>query len=131
MEVTTTRFENFSALFRQFREERATEPDRGMLKAFAGRLELSDKYLSHVKCGRKPIGHATARHIEEKLGLKPGWLDQRHDEETDPATIAEREFVQLALMLFRANPGEARAQMLRALRDRLEDKPKGGRRNPG
>lgn len=118
MDSTTARQTNFLELFRQFREKHADQPDRGMLKKFAEALGLSERYLSHVKCGRKPIGHATARHIEEALKLPTGWMDVPHTE-LEPRSSSEKQFVEMALALYRANAVAAQDAMLSALKTRL------------
>lgn len=116
--VTQARQENFVLLFRQFREKHAERPDRGMLKAFAEEIGMSDRYLSHVKCGRKAIGHAVARQMEEALKLPEGWMDRRHAE-IEPTGSDERLFMETMIALFRAAPGDARRLMLEAVKDRL------------
>jgi hypothetical protein len=124
MDSSTTRKQNFDFLFKEFRDARPTLPDRGMLKLFAAHLELSDRYLSHVKCGRKDIGHAVARHIEERSGKEPGWLDQRH-QDIDPKDALERNFIETMLAVYRASPVEARQMMTDALKARLSGRSAG------
>jgi len=120
--VSQARQENFLALFRGFRQEHAHLPDRGMLKAFAEKLGLSAKYLSHVKCGRKAIGHAVARQIEEALLLKEGWMDRRHTE-SEPVTNSERLLIEAMLTLHRGAPEEAQRVMLELVKQGLAKKP--------
>jgi hypothetical protein len=122
MDSKEIRHANFIALFNQFKRENAHLPDRGMLKLFAQKLELSDRFLSHVKCRRKVIGDQVARHIEDKLQLRHGWLDQQH-ENVSPAEEAEKVFLDTALTLYRAMPDEAQKLMMELLKSRLPPKP--------
>lgn len=115
------RHENFMQLFRKFREQHPKLPQRGMLKMFAERVELSDRYLSHIKTGRKNIGASIARQIEKRLRLPVGWMDNPHTQ-TEPADELERNFVDTALALYRSAPAEARAMMLEFLKKRLGDR---------
>lgn len=121
MNVSDTRLANFLMLFKQFRDANATLPDHGMLKLFGHYLDLSDRYLSHVKNGRKPIGHATARQIEKATGKPEGWLDQRHDD-LEPKSLAERVFIETALALYRAKPADAQTIMIGTLKNHLSGK---------
>ncbi|MDB5761376.1 MAG: hypothetical protein JWQ21_371 [Herminiimonas sp.] len=90
-----------------------------MLKLFAQRLELSDRYLSHIKCNRKNIGNIVARAIEERLKLPHGWMDREHDTFNMAIDDREKLFVETALSLFRAQPNEAREMMIDLFRQRL------------
>ncbi|MDQ9171994.1 hypothetical protein Q8A64_16385 [Oxalobacteraceae bacterium R-40] len=90
-----------------------------MLKLFAERLGLSDRYLSHIKCNRKNIGNHVARTIEQRLKLPHGWMDREHDAFNMPSDDKEKLFVETALSLFRAQPHEARELMLDLLREKL------------
>lgn len=112
---------NFETLYRQFRENHSDQPNRGMLKLFAEKLEMSDRYLSHVKCGRKNIGSNVARQIEQRLKLPEGWMDNQHESLTGlPVTDElERNFIETMLAIYRSSPDEARAIMLDALKRRL------------
>jgi hypothetical protein len=76
MDASQLRLVHFTQLFSSFQIERPELPSRGMLILFAAHIELSDRYLSHIKCGRKQIGAATARRIESKCGKPHGWLDR-------------------------------------------------------
>ena len=67
--------------FKQSANYNSPEPNFDMAKekpVFAKKLELSDRYLSHVKNGRKNIGAAIARQIEKRLRLPHGWMDNPH-----------------------------------------------------
>lgn len=125
MDTAQIRHNNFMQLFRKFREAHSDLPDRGMLKLFAEKLELSDRYISHLKNNRKNIGANTARHIERRLKLPHGWLDNIHDRQSgqpteQTANEAERQFVDTALAIYRANPVEAQRMMLEFLQAKLK-----------
>lgn len=120
MNSAQIRHKNFQKLFSQFIKQHADLPQRGMLKLFAQRLNLSERYLSHIKCNRKNIGNNVARAIEEQLKLPHGWMDREHDTFTMPADDKERLFVETALTLFRAQPEAAREMMIDLLRQRLD-----------
>lgn len=93
-----------------------------MLKLFAEHLELSDRYLSHIKNNRKNIGAAIARQIEKRMRLPHGWMDVPHDAPNvgTPSDELERNFLETALALYRSAPAEARAMMLEFLKRRLK-----------
>lgn len=131
MDSAQIRFKNFQKLFNDFVDQHAHLPQRGMLKLFAERLGFSDRYLSHIKCNRKNIGHNVARTIEERLRLPHGWMDREHHtpvQTASPSPAAlpldekERLFIETALMLFRSQPVEARELMIELLRARLDAK---------
>lgn len=119
MDSSQIRMANFLGLFKTFREANAHLPDKGMLKLFAEKLELSDRYLSHVKCGRKKIGSVVARQIEAHCGLEEGWMDHEHGD-LEPVDALERNFIETALALYRSAPGEARKLMTDLLKTRLK-----------
>jgi hypothetical protein len=119
MNSAQIRHKNFKKLFNDFINRHPDAPQRGMLKLFAQHLELSERYLSHIKCNRKNIGNAVARTIEERLKLPHGWMDREHDVLTLPSDDKEKLFVELALILFRAQPNEARDIMIELFRQRL------------
>ena len=114
MDATDHRLTNFLNLFTAFREERPELPNRGMLKLFAEHLETSDRYLSHVKCGRKQIGAVVAREIEIKCGKPHGWLDLPHTD-AEPTNADEKAIVEQVLALHRADPGIVRRIVTNAL----------------
>lgn len=120
MNSAQIRHKNFQKLFSQFIKQHADLPQRGMLKLFAQRLTLSERYLSHIKCNRKNIGNNVARVIEEQLKLPHGWMDREHDVFPMLVDDKERLFVETALTLFRAQPEAAREMMINLLRQRLE-----------
>lgn len=120
MSSTQIRHKNFKKLFDDFIDQNSDLPQRGMLKLFAQRLNLSDRYLSHIKCNRKNIGNNVARTIEEQLKLPHGWMDREHDTLKMPIDEKEKLFIETALTLFRSQPNEARDMMLDLLRQRLQ-----------
>lgn len=119
MNSAQIRHSNFIKLFNDFIDKHPNAPQRGMLKAFAEHLQLSDRYLSHIKCGRKNIGNHVARAIEERLKLPHGWMDREHGALNLPVDDREKLFIETALSLFRAQPNETRDLMLHLLRQRL------------
>lgn len=119
MDSRQIRHKNFKKLFDDFVDCHPHQPRRGMLKLFAERLGLSDRYLSHIKCNRKNIGNHVARTIEQRLKLPHGWMDREHDSFHMPSDDKEKLFVETALSLFRAQPNEARELMLTLLREKL------------
>ncbi|WP_334190755.1 hypothetical protein [Noviherbaspirillum sp.] len=123
MSSSEIRLKNFLKLFNDFIAEHPDLPQRGMLKLFAERLDLSDRYLSHIKCMRKNIGNNIARNIEERLNLPRGWMDQEHDSLKSPADEKEKLFIETALTLFRAQPSKAREIMIDLLRQQLQAEP--------
>jgi transcriptional regulator with XRE-family HTH domain len=120
MDSAQIRHKNFQKLFAEFISQHSHLPQRGMLKLFAERLDLSDRYLSHIKCQRKNIGNNVARAIEERLKLPHGWLDREHDRLHPPNDEKEKLFLEMALMLFRTQEEDARELMLDLLRQRLQ-----------
>lgn len=123
MDSRQIRHKNFKKLFDDFVDCHPHEPRRGMLKLFAERLGLSDRYLSHIKCNRKNIGNHVARTIEQRLKLPHGWMDREHNSFAMPTDDKEKLFVETALSLFRAQPQEARELMLGMLREKLHVMP--------
>lgn len=120
MDATQNRQTNFLALFKAFRDERPDEPNRGMLKKFAEKVDISDRYLSHVKCGRKQIGAAVARQLEAKCGKPHGWLDQPHDDGT-PDNGDERVVIEQILTIYRHNPGTVKRIIADAIKAVLSE----------
>jgi transcriptional regulator with XRE-family HTH domain len=117
------RYQNFMSLYKQFRNANPDLPERGMLKLFAERIGLSDRYLSHIKCNRKNIGNNVARNIEQALGLLHGWMDREHtarhalDEDSDDA---EKLFLETAKTLYRSDPEGTRHALMELLKKRLQ-----------
>ena len=123
MDSRQIRHKNFKKLFDDFVDCHPHAPRRGMLKLFAERLNLSDRYLSHIKCNRKNIGNLVARTIEERLKLPHGWMDREHDALNLPVDEKEKLFIETALTLFRSQPAEARELMLELFRQKLHSGP--------
>lgn len=121
--VSEVRHANFLFLFELFKRQVwaswPDEPERGMLRKMAKAFGMSEKYLSHIKVGRKPIGHSTARVFESNFGLAVGWMDAEHSDDA-PRTRAEDEFVASALTLYRMAPSAAQEEMLSMMRKRLQ-----------
>lgn len=116
------RYKNFMTLYQQFRNANRHLPERGMLKLFAERLGLSDRYLSHIKCNRKNIGNNVARAIEESLGLAHGWMDREHarvEPLKDEGDDAEKMFLETAKLLYRAEPEVMRRIVMDMLQKKL------------
>ncbi len=123
MDSAQIRHRNFMLLYKQFRETHADLPERGMLKLFSERIGLSDRYLSHLKCNRKNIGNNVARAIEDALGLTRGWMDREHAEADGRANAvndAEMMFLEMAKMLYRSEPEEARRALMSLLQKKLQ-----------
>lgn len=116
------RHRNFMKLFNDFMNKHPDEPRRGMLKAFANRLQLSERYLSHIKCNRKNIGANLARTIEKRLRLTHGWMDREHDTSyTMPLDDKEKLFIATALAFFRTHPVEARERLMHYFQQQFID----------
>jgi hypothetical protein len=121
MDSAQIRHRNFMALYQRFRDANSHLPGRGMLKIFAGHLGLSERYLSHLKCGRKNMGNSIARSIETTLGLEHGWMDRIHGNEnlTADSDEAETLFLETAKALYRSDPERARKALMDLLRRQL------------
>jgi hypothetical protein len=119
MDAHAFRAQNFSTLYRQFCDANTHLPQRGLLKLFCEHLELSPKYVSHLKVGRKAIGAATARHIEAKCGKPHGWMDLPQGAEA--MSPDERMLVDQILSLYRASPDTVKLLMAQAVRTVLEE----------
>lgn len=135
------RHENFLSLFERFKLEiwRAwpNEPEKGMMRRFADRLTLSERYVSHLKNRRREIGNATARKLEVALSLPVGWMDQNHDRDqggqsapadTPLGEIAagmipgELQFIEMASAVFRDSPEEAQKAIVELLLKKMKNK---------
>jgi hypothetical protein len=120
-DVNDVRLRNYKALILRFREKEAErgEPERGLLNRFGKFVQISPRYLSHVNNGRKAIGAQTARQIESAFGLPLGWMDHDHMAGPAPSSLAEREYLELALRLFRQSPVEAQSLLLKYVTERM------------
>ena len=127
MDATTTRQQNFIVIYKEFREnyqkQHPEQPNRGLLKLFAEKMQMSQAHLSHIKCGRKQIGSSVARQIEEFSGKPHGWLDQTHDEST-PEGGDEKIMLEQILMLYRNSPGHVKRLIADAMKEALDRRPK-------
>ncbi|SIT50474.1 hypothetical protein BN2476_830045 [Paraburkholderia piptadeniae] len=122
--VKEIRRENFLFLFEQFKERvRQTlpsEPDRGMLKRFAEQLDISDKFVSHINTGRKPIGDKTAMKIEDSMGLPRGWMDETHSEESvENLSPLKQEVVAMVVELLKSGSEEGAAEVMKIVREKM------------
>lgn len=121
MDINEIRLRNYKTLMQQFRNRELDkgEPERGLLNRFGGHTGVSPRYLSHVNNGRKHLGADTCRRMEQSFKLPHGWMDQDHLGGIGTGTRAEREYLELALKLFRESPLEAQAVLLRYMGDRM------------
>lgn len=121
MDANEIRKANYDALYRDFCEKEAREglPPRGSLNRFGDFTGINPRYLSHIKGGRKQIGADIARQLEQAFGKPHGWLDRDHVGGVDSNTRAEREFLALALRLFRVSPLEAQSVLVNFAAERL------------
>ena len=113
--TTVTRRQNALALFQAYAEKAlalGTSP-KGLEQTFAATLQISPSMWSQIKSSR-PIGDKLARQIEQHHGKPTGWLDEAR--ESDVVTPAEKAFLDLALMAWRATNGAGR----KALRERMK-----------
>jgi hypothetical protein len=121
LDVEEIRLRNYKVLLRQFREreEEKGEPERGVLARFGAFAEVSPRYLSHVNNGRKHLGADVCRRFERAFRLPHGWMDHDHLGGPGPGSRAEREFLELALKLYRESPVEAQGVLLRYMAGRI------------
>jgi hypothetical protein len=121
MDINEIRMRNYKLLMQQYRtiELDRGEPERGLLNRFGEFTGVSPRYLSHVNNGRKHLGPETCRRIEQAFKLPHGWMDQDHLGSPAPGTRAEREYLELALKLFRESPLEAQSVLLRYMGERM------------
>ncbi|HDR9065512.1 TPA: hypothetical protein ACU967_002270 [Burkholderia contaminans] len=129
--IKQIRRENFLFLFEQFKERvRQTLPsekDRGMLKRFSEQLGISDKFVSHINTGRKPIGDRAAQKIEEALSLPRGWMDETHAEEAiDALSPLKQEVVAMVVELLKSGSEEGAAEVMRLVREKMTGQKNGG-----
>lgn len=128
--VSEVRRENMEALFVRFKEwlwvRFQKEPERGMQSRFANLVNTTPAYISHVRNGRKEIGHGLARDIEAGMrSLGPefadvvgGWLDNDHSRK--PAMSAEVEsLMESVVTCYNISPPETQ-RAINELRHRLE-----------
>ena len=108
-------------LMAQFRDRELArgEPERGVLNRFGKFTGVSPRYLSHVNNDRKHLGADVCRRIESAFRLPHGWMDNDHLGGPGAGTRAEREFLELALKLYRESPVDAQGVLLRYMADRI------------
>ena len=120
--VSETRKRNLLWLRKQFEEDLLRkfpdEPRLGLDKKFSERIGLNPKYFGHIKQGRRNVGNALARNVEETFRLPVGWMDVSHAD-TAGGTEEEDQLVSSVLALYRTNPDATRAMILRALQDHM------------
>jgi hypothetical protein len=119
MSIYKIRYENFKRLLDEFQDKRTTKNERGLLLEFSQAVDISDRQLSHLRCGRRNIGSASARQIEKGLRLAEGYMDVEHGV-TRPENPNEQHFIETALSLYRANPLATQQAMLDLLRGKYE-----------
>lgn len=126
MDAFEIRNRNFHYLFEQFkdsiRRQWPDQPERGMSKLFAEKLDLNPKYFGLIKQGRRNIGEDIARRIEACMDLPHGWMDVDHTG-PGPETQSEKEFVEAALALFRQNEGAAQQALIRLFNQKMSGQP--------
>lgn len=118
MSIYEIRFKNFQRLLDEFQNKRTTKNERGLLLEFSQSVGISDRQLSHLRCGRRNIGTAAARQIEAGLRLSSGYMDVSHDVNL-PETPNEKHFIETALEIFRTNPVGAQQAMLDLMRGQV------------
>lgn len=126
MDIHAIRLQNFRALFLRFANspDEAGKPEYGRFKRFCEAGNLNTRYVSHVSNGRKNIGTELCRTIERGFDLPHGWMDQRHDQEaaSQAASEDERDFIELALRLYRENPLRTQRALTRLVLDAVKTK---------
>lgn len=114
MEINAIRMNNYRTLFARFRasEQERDTPEHGIHQRFADHCRVSVRYLAHITHGRKKFSESMARQLEDALGLPLGWMDNVHSAQDAAGNDAEREFVDLAMTLYRENPVEMQRMMM-------------------
>lgn len=119
--IRETRHENFKLLFQMWKEhvwkQFPDQPERGMLRMMANTFEMSERFLSHLKCDAKPMGGRVARQLEAQMGLPEGWMDSDHGEKK---TTSEQEFLAVMSMLYKSSPLKAMELMTSQLTKQLD-----------
>lgn len=128
MDIYAIRQINYKKLLTDFAEKMRREQgtDYGVLDRFGKFADVSPRYLSHVNMGRKNLGDDVSRKFEEAHQLPHGWMDQQHDLSvvvTLGASNPEKEFLRLALSVYRMAPLEAQAMLMRFMVERINSKP--------
>lgn len=94
--------------------------ETGSATSFAQAIGVHKSLLSKLKgeegkAGTRDISDSMARQIEAALGLKPGWMDEVHDEA--PLTSAEQSFVAMALEAYRRTDAAGRSSLRKLVKD--------------
>lgn len=130
--LTITRRENLLALFQVFAAASIASGNapKGLEQSFANKLQISPSMWSQIKSSR-PIGDKLARQIEVLSHQSANWLDHPHAPTrlTKPAieprlNESERDFLQLALTLYRACNVLDKRNLSKLLQMRLESQAK-------
>ena len=118
--ISTFRRLNAISLFQAFAEERiaAGAPPKGLEAIWAAKLEVSGATWSMAKSGARPIGDKLARQIEVACAQPLGWLDQAHDE-APGQSVAEQQFLAMALKAWRGTNAEGRKRLKGVLKETL------------
>jgi hypothetical protein len=116
---TVNRRHGVLQLFQAYAEDqmRTGVPPKGMEQAFAQKLQISPSMWSQIKSSR-PIGDKLARQIEVACGQPLGWLDEAHDE-APGQSVAEQQFLALALQAWRSTNADGRKRLKLVLRETL------------
>jgi plasmid maintenance system antidote protein VapI len=125
--VEQVRQRNFQWLFQQFKDEVRRswpdEPDRGMLKKFAQRLDMNPIYLSQINNDRKVIGTTTANNMEKALGLPDGWMDVDHSKEARAADDDAMAFQESVMALYTQAPEATKSALIKVFGALVTGKP--------
>ena len=121
MDITAIRFANYEELRKRFRqmEDEQGIPERGELNRFGKLTGISAPYLSHINCRRKEIGHQTARQLEEAFNLEHGWMDTDHIGGAIPMDARAKDFGNLAMRLYMADPEGTRAALMEYMEKKI------------
>ncbi|MFM2119754.1 MAG: hypothetical protein RL722_1222 [Pseudomonadota bacterium] len=117
--ITVLRRQNALDLFKAYAEAALASgaAPKGLEQAFAAQLEISPSMWSQIKSAR-PIGDKLARQIEQHVGKPAGWLDEEH--EADPGlSVAEQQYLALALQVWRQSNSLSRKELKAWLKQRL------------
>jgi hypothetical protein len=123
---TITRRRNAVALFQAFAEKAlaAGESPKGLEQAFAAAIAVSPSMWSQIKSAR-PIGDKLARQIERHCKKPLGWLDE--DRPSEGVSLAEQQFLDLALKAWRATNSAGRKALRAQCKQMLDDAAAGQR----
>ena len=124
MDVSEIRMKNYKRLLKEFEEspDQAGLLRHGLIKRFATKGGLSDRYLSHINNNRKQIGPKLARKMEEGFGLPFGWLDNDHDVALQSTSDTEKELIATVMSLYRESPEDVQQMLMRYMREKIAQK---------